>query len=103
MESPETKLRDRSSVPAGYALAAIAMFLLPFTGIVARLWTARPFEIAAAGVVIWILAIFAVVLAFRRVALKAGIPLPQHMVAWTVEFAALYFLSVVVTGAILKR
>jgi hypothetical protein len=103
MENPETKPRDKPSIPHGYAVAAIVLFLMPFAGVLARLWTARLYVLTAAGLGLWLVTVVTFVLIFRRIALNAGIPFSQHLVAWTVEFAALYFLSVAVTGAILSR
>jgi hypothetical protein len=90
-------------LPKRYALAILTLMILPFSGVLARLSTAQRAILAGIGIALWTLAILVAALSLHRLARSAGISLTQHLLVWTFEFAALYFLSVAVTGAILKR
>ncbi len=103
MQDPAQKSSVQPAKPAGFGFIAIALLCAPFAGIVVRLWTANAFVLAVAGIAIWLVVIAGAALMLRRATAAAGIPLGQHLTVWSIEFAALYFVSVVVTAHMLRR
>lgn len=82
----------------------LAMFLLPWIGIAVRMSTPNPMHLAVGGVLLWI---FGLVLLWN---LRRILPRNDHepvqgwtVLVWTLEFAPLYLVVVLVTGALLKH
>jgi hypothetical protein len=94
---------ERPEISARYKWILLILMFLPLSGILARLHTANGAQLAGIGVALWLLAIVTATLSLGRLARSAKIPVARHLAAWTFEFAALCFVVVALTGALLRR
>ncbi len=90
---------DRKAVGFG-----LAMFLLPWLGILVRALTANPASLLASGILLCVFGAASMWL-LRRLGSqgdrKSG--LAVAIIVWALEFAPLYLVIVLVTGSLLKR
>jgi len=82
----------------------LAMFLLPWIGIVVRVSTPNSMRIAVGGVLLWISGLV-LLWSLRRIWPRNDQQpaLGWTILVWTFEFAPLYLVVVLITGALLKH
>jgi hypothetical protein len=77
--------------------------LAPWLGIGARFLTSNPVEILAFGLALWLIGASVFWYIYRTQEVSKEQTLPITIFVWTLQFIAFYAVSVLVTGALMKR